>query len=462
MGKSHLRRFSITAILPILIWAFLISSAFAQDSDTTDIRQDQQTQSLGTDEELQGEEVVIPVDETLLGIVDDIILTGDVVTSRNAILRQMTFRIGDDISRRDIGLCRSRLLGFNSIFWQADITWEPAEEEHHIIVTVDLLARRTWFVSPSQTGGTISDRNFLGTGTSASISVYISGPKSYYYSLAWGDPQFLGGHNRATIEGHVTSGCTGIRGDTIITTGEAYHLNRKGVTFNYLTNWRHLVSVSVGYQFDDVHTDKTGDPFRGFGSDYHYFYSGTDITPGNVGVLSLAFSGGQMSSRYFPTDSYYWVFSNEFSNAATLSDFSFTRHRIIATYFYDLHEARNVLCARLMYSYLTGDPPHYELLPFDWQVRGYTLNCQRGKSMLGLNFEYRLIAEPDIFQGVIFMDFGRAWESQTISFNDLEWGYGVGLRIYTLPFIPYNLLLRLDYGWGEYGEEFIFSFNQFF
>jgi outer membrane protein assembly factor BamA len=264
------------------------------------------------------------------------------------------------------------------------------------------------------------------------------------------------------LEGHVISGNYGIRTENLVSTGESYHINRKGVRFDYFTTWNQNITVTAGFQFEDISTDKKGDPFRGFGSNYHYFYSGTDITPGNVGLLNFTLSSGYMNSLYFPTDSYYWYINNEFANSLTLSDFSFTRHSITAAYFHDLYKGRNVLCGRIMYSFITGNSPHYELLPFDWQVRGYTGSTQRGKSLLAMNFEYRFIAEPDIFQGVVFADFGRAWEGHNFSLSDLEWGYGVGLRIYTLPFIPYNLLLRLDYGMGEYGEEFLFTFNQFF
>ncbi|MCX6645464.1 MAG: BamA/TamA family outer membrane protein [bacterium] len=462
MGKSSLYRLIIFSSIIFISWIFSVSSAYAQASDTADIRQDRETPSLGTEEELSAGEVSISEDTSPIGIVDDIILTGDLVTSRSTVLRQMTFRIGDDISQHDLDLCKSRLLGFNGIYWQADITWVPSEVENHVIITVDLRGRRTWFLSPSQTGGTIGDRNIFGTGTSAFLSVYYSDENNHYYSLAWTDPQFLGGHNSMRIEGHVISGNNGIRSDVLLTTGESYHINRKGVRFDYTTNWNQNISVGLGYQFEDVYTNKRGDPFRDFGSDYHFFYSGTDINPGNVGVLNFNLSGGYLNSLYFPTDSYYWNWNSEFSNAFTLSDFNFTRHRIIAAYFHDLFKGRNVLCGRFMYSFMTGDPPHYELIPFDWQVRGYTLSSQRGQSMLAMNFEYRFIAEPDIFQGVVFADFGRAWEGNNFSLSDLEWGYGVGLRIYTLPFIPYNLLFRLDYGWGEYGNEFLFTFNQFF
>ncbi|MCK4719116.1 BamA/TamA family outer membrane protein [bacterium] len=462
MNKFRLPRFTTILTAMALISALLAIPTHAQGSEDTSIREDVATQDMGTEEELQAGDVEISEDITPIGIVDEIILTGEIVTSRHAVLRQMTFRVGDDISRRDIDLCRRRLLAFNGIYWLADITWEPAEEENHIIITVDLHSRRTWFISPAQTGGLISDRNFLGTADSLTFTAFISGPDNYYYSLGWGDPQLFGGHNSLYVEAHVISTSNTIRTDTLITTGESYFIDRHGFNLNYRTRWNETISVALGYKFDDVTTQKAGDPFRGFGTDYHYFYSGTDIPRGNVGVFSFGLSKGVLDSIYFPTVGYYWNFNNEISNSVFLSDFSFTRHRITAAYFYDLHKARNVLCGKFSYAYLTGDPPYYELLPFDWQVRGYTLSSQRGKSMMAMNFEYRFIAEPEIFQGVIFADFGRAWDGHGFSFNDLEWGYGIGLRIYTLPFIPYNLLLRIDYGRGEYGDEVLFTFNQFF
>jgi len=447
-------------LVAMIIFVLPTAPALAQEEESGTIRQEVATTGVPTEEE-EIEEVEVSEDITPIGIVDNIILTGDIATSSGAVYRQMTFGVGDEISRRDIDLCRQRLLGFNGIYWEADITWEEAEEEGHIVVTVDLASRRTWFLSPSQYGGVIGDRNFFGTGDTATLAVFVT-DEDYYYSVGWLDPQFLGGHNSMFAEGHIIDTSATIRTDTIYTTGESYLVDRNGFSLVYRTRWLNQFSVGVGFKWEDVTAEKFGDPFGKFGTEDYFYYSGADITDGQVGVLTLQVSGGYLDSRYFPTRGYYWDLCNEFAQSFTLSDFDFTRHTLTAAAFKDIHDGEHVLAGRMMYSYLTGDPPNYELLPFDWQVRGYTGSTHRGKSMLTFNFEYRFIAEPDVFQGVLFADFGRSWDGHGFGLDDLEYGYGAGIRIYTAPFIPYNLLLRIDYGWGEYGEEAIIGFNQFF
>ncbi len=449
------------ALMVVSIFACLLLSTplRAQDTESGTIRQETATTAVPEEEE----GVVVPVSEdtTPIGIVDDIILIGQIVTSRGAVLKQMTFEAGDTISPHDIDMCRQRLLGFNGIYWMADITWAPAEKEGHIIVTVDLKSRRTWFLSPSQAGGVIGDRNFLGTGDMAMLGVFIA-DEDYYYTVGYLDPQFLGGHNSMYLEGHILDTTHTIRTDDIHSTGESYLVDRNGGGLTYRTRWNTDTSVGVGFKLEDVSTEKYGDPFKSFGTDDYFYYSGARIPDGQVGVLNFQLSGGYMDSRYFPTTGYYWDFFNEFSRSYTLSDFDFTRHTVTAATFRDIYKGRNVLCGRMIYSHLTGDPPNYELLPFDWQVRGYTGGTHRGKSMLCFNLEYRFIAEPDIFQGVLFADYGRSWDGHEFNFDDLEYGYGAGIRIYTAPFIPYDLLFRIDYGWGAHGEEATFGFNQFF
>lgn len=343
----------------------------------------------------------------------------------------------------------------------ADITHEPADEEGHIIITIDFASRRTWYISPSQAGGVIGDRNFLGSADSVYLGAYIA-DDDYYYTAGWIDPQFLGGHNTMTVRAYMLDTSHSIRTDTIFSTGESYLVDRTGFQITYRTRWMDRYGVAVGYKMDNVETEKYSDPFLGFGTDDYFFYSGSNIVDGHVGTFNFQLNGGYINSRYFPTEGYYWDVFSEFSGPYSLSDFDFTRHTGTLAYFQDIHDNENVLCGRVMYSYMTGDPPNYERLPFDWQVRGYTEGTHRGASLFAANFEYRFIAEPDIFQGVLFADFGRSWDGQSFGIDDLEWGYGAGIRLYTKEFIPYNLLLRIDYAFGEYGEETIIGFNQFF
>ncbi|MEK7377016.1 MAG: BamA/TamA family outer membrane protein, partial [Candidatus Margulisiibacteriota bacterium] len=76
-------------------------------------------------------------------------------------------------------------------------------------------------------------------------------------------------------------------------------------------------------------------------------------------------------------------------------------------------------------------------------VRGYEpFQAKTGKRKLLANLEYRLTFN-DMFQGVLFYDWGNAWDSGGIIFSDFISGKGFGLRLNT-PMGP----IRLDYGIG--------------
>ncbi|MFW5749246.1 MAG: BamA/TamA family outer membrane protein [Halanaerobium sp.] len=65
-------------------------------------------------------------------------------------------------------------------------------------------------------------------------------------------------------------------------------------------------------------------------------------------------------------------------------------------------------------------------------------------NLLLFNVEYR-IPFNESFTGVIFTDAGNVWEERdSISLDDLDYGYGLGMRMNT----PVGQL-RLDYGWDE-------------
>jgi outer membrane protein assembly factor BamA len=463
--KNWLLLSSVFTVINIVLILTLPSIGYAQDSSSDSINPEQVTESLAEEESEQPpQSTVISEDMTVIGIVDKIETKGELVTSKSVVIHQLKFKIGDSVSKHDLDMSRNSLLGLNGIYWRADFTWVAADEPGHIFVTIDLSARRTWFVSPAfPAGGAIGDRNVLNSGDSLSLGIFIdSESQNYLYTLSYLDPQFHNGHNSMGLEVHTLETTYSIRTDTEFSTGESYDLARKGFALTYGTRYKKKTSVAIGYRWDDVSALKKGDPFGKLGTDDTFYFSGAEIPDGKVGVAVFDLSSGTMNSRFFPTRGYYWDFDNEMANALTLSDFNFTRHTITAAGFKDIYRGTNVLCGRVMYSSMTGNPPDYEKLPFDWQVRGYSLGTHRGMSLLAANFEYRFIAEPEIFQGVVFADFGRSWDKNVFALSGLEFGYGVGIRIYTAPFIPYNLLLRLDYGWSDTGEEFTFGFNQFF
>jgi outer membrane protein insertion porin family len=79
----------------------------------------------------------------------------------------------------------------------------------------------------------------------------------------------------------------------------------------------------------------------------------------------------------------------------------------------------------------------YDRSDFDFEDR-------YNNDLLLFNVEYR-IPFNDSFTGVLFTDAGNVWEERdSISLNDLYYGYGLGVRMNT----PVGQL-RLDYGWNE-------------
>ena len=118
-----------------------------------------------------------------------------------------------------------------------------------------------------------------------------------------------------------------------------------------------------------------------------------------------------------------------------------------------------VLALRLMGGIADTTLPDYEKFSVGGvnTLRGYDLSEFEGEKMLVFNAEYRWdIAEST--QLVVFGDAGYAWVlDDPIRFDDIKFGYGVGLRFDT-PLGP----IRLDYGLGEEGGQTYFSIGQTF
>jgi outer membrane protein insertion porin family len=90
-------------------------------------------------------------------------------------------------------------------------------------------------------------------------------------------------------------------------------------------------------------------------------------------------------------------------------------------------------------------------------LRGYKDDQFRGNSMLRGTVEYRVPLVKKV-QGVLFVDSGYAWDKRydekNFDLGLIKVGYGLGMRINS-PLGP----IKLDYGRGENGGRFHFSFG---
>jgi len=118
-----------------------------------------------------------------------------------------------------------------------------------------------------------------------------------------------------------------------------------------------------------------------------------------------------------------------------------------------------VLALRLMGGIADTELPEYEKFSVGGvnTLRGYDLSEFQGEQMLVFNAEYRWDV-ADKTQLVVFGDAGYAWAlDEPMRFDEIKFGYGVGLRFET-PIGP----IRLDYGIGEEGGQTYFSIGQTF
>jgi outer membrane protein insertion porin family len=121
---------------------------------------------------------------------------------------------------------------------------------------------------------------------------------------------------------------------------------------------------------------------------------------------------------------------------------------------------KHVIALRFMGGYANGDMPYYDLFTLGGadNLRGYEDDEFRGNKMYAATVEYRYPIAKKI-QGVFFVDAGSAWDGT----GNIPWyqnddsihvSTGLGFRI-TTPIGP----IRLDYGVGDDGGKFHFSFG---
>lgn len=118
-----------------------------------------------------------------------------------------------------------------------------------------------------------------------------------------------------------------------------------------------------------------------------------------------------------------------------------------------------VLAARARIGWAIGDVPYSQLFTAGGSdtLRGYEDDQFRGKKAYNATLEYRFPLVKKV-TGVVFTDVGDAWDAPDVLWYEDKKGFnasvGAGVRVNT-PIGP----VRLDYGWGNDGGKFHFSFG---
>jgi len=167
--------------------------------------------------------------------------------------------------------------------------------------------------------------------------------------------------------------------------------------------------------------------------------------------LTLGFSRDTSNSRFHPTSGSINNFELEHAGGFIGGEMDFTKFNWdTRRYFSGFSDHAWAVRMKLGLSEPRTplDSEEYDLGGSD-SLRGYErsdfiVDDFENNNLLLFNVEYR-IPLNDSFTGVFFTDAGNVWEDRgNIALNDLNYGYGLGMRMNT----PVGQL-RLDYGWDE-------------
>jgi len=261
-----------------------------------------------------------------------------------------------------------------------------------------------------------------------------------------------------TFEGHLIEGNIITRTDRDFSSGEEYLYEKRGGYIRYGTKWNEDVYVGASLKFEDVSTEVKADPYPELFGDDTFYLSDAWIPDGTLVTFSLALAKGSYNSAFFPTEGYTLAFNSDHSYSFIGSDFDFSRYSLRGTKYFGIGDSNNhSLAFKGEYGFATGDIPHYELPIVDYHIRGMPGASDRGKSYLAFSGEYRFYMWPNILQGVVFVDTGRAWDDIDFGFDDFMTTYGVGLRYQTFEHFGFNIIVRADYSLGPYDQRWYFG-----
>ena len=205
--------------------------------------------------------------------------------------------------------------------------------------------------------------------------------------------------------------------------------------------------------------DGTKSPSSYWDPKYNYPQDYKERRKENFGVTRSVTLGRVLDSRdniYDPHEGKRISYSIEHAGFMG-GDFDFTKFTADYRYYYRAG-GESVWALNLGAGYADGDMPLSQRFSMGGSdtLRGYEDDQFRGNSMVKATLEYRFPIVKKV-QGVLFTDNGYAWDNRfedEFDFGLIKNSFGVGLRINS-PLGP----VKLDYGYGDDGGKFHFSFG---
>lgn len=399
-----------------------------------------------------------PDDQTPLGIVRELEILGAENLSRSVLRRQLAFKLGDTLTpalkaRSIVLLRRLRLLSRIEVtesHIEAPGT-EPGATPN-LKVVVQLSPSREYNAlpiirssEPYLIGATASHRNPLGDATEFAATFYAQGGAEHY-QLTVTEPQLFGGHHVGVVNLLMEQTPYSVRTADVERTNENYNLEEQSFGFTHRTYLEDVEYwIGAEYAQSDVTVSRgtrTGDLLN----------SGTNIADGRW----LKWTGGlrQWATKGSPwvREGYTWSLRTTQSFEALASEASYGTYRLDASGYFPLGSDDVILALGTRIGTSSGHPPHYEAPTAGGRVRGYTGLSYASRSALTAHAELRFPLYDDIAQGIVFYDVGRGYDSMFPGIDDMESGYGVGVRVRTGEWLPIDYVLSGDIGFS--GDEY--------
>ncbi|NLH46886.1 MAG: BamA/TamA family outer membrane protein [Acholeplasmataceae bacterium] len=410
-------------------------------------------------------ELFVQVNE---GIVEDFKIKGNTKTKDYVITREMKLKKGQPFNSKDARRSMQRIynLGY---FEDVNIKLNPGKAPNAVDVEITVVEMNTGTfgigAGYSDADGflgmvSIGDKNFRGTGDKVNIRWEFGGDEDnnknyeFSYTRPWLD-------DKETSAGLTIYDMTNEYADYDHDGDEIarYDKQRRGqeLTFSRRTNNEYVVNYLTLKNREDIYKGVAD----GYENAPQYFEEGDTVArqKENFGTTrSIGFTRA-FDSRDNVNDPHEGK-RNSYSIewAGMGGDFDFTKYSADWRYYYRMGASEDVLAFMVGAGYADGTMPLSQRFAVGGSdsLRGYKDDQFKGNSMLRGTLEYRVPLMKKV-QGVLFTDTGYAWDKNTEDNFDLglmKYSYGVGLRINS-PLGP----LRLDYGIGDDGGRFHFSFG---
>lgn len=423
------------------------------------------------------------------GVVEGFKVKGNVKTKDYVVTREMKLKKGEPFNAKAARRSMQRVynLGY---FEDVNIKLNPGREPNGVEVEISVVEMNTGTfgigAGYSNADGfvgmvSIGDKNFRGIGDKINLRWEFGGEDNKNYDFSYTRPWLDDKETSATINLYdITNEYAdyNIDGDEIA----RYDKKRRGqeITFSRRTHNEFVSNYITIKNRDDIYKGEA-DGYEGDENQYYedkffkkegdkvIYQSGKyeswmpetkeERRKENFGVTRSITFGRVYDSRdniYDPHEGKRIGYSVEWAGGMG-GDFDFTKWTADWRYYYRAG-GESVWALNLGAGYASGDMPLSQRFTMGGSdtLRGYEDDQFRGNSMLKATLEYRFPIVKKV-QGVLFTDNGYAWDKRHEDEFDMgliKNSYGVGLRINS-PLGP----VKLDYGYGEDGGKFHFSFG---